>query len=101
MVDGNFLKDKVMEKYHTLRVQFEEAYKTYQEKLQIFNEEYTKAKQYLQLHKKGYREIQQKATECSTARSFADCKWRDVCCHPLHKYFKGYTNPEVTKYGIK
>jgi len=91
-----------MDKYNEIREDFEKAYKEYLEKLEIYNLEYEKGRIYVESHKCTYKELAEKAKDCSDSRIKANCLWNICLSHPLHYYVSGYLNPEISeKYGIK
>lgn len=91
-----------MEKYNAVRKAFWESYQEYLKKLEIYNLEYEKGKNYVQEHKCSYKELTEKATNCSNARVRANSLWNICLSHPLHYHVKGYPEPEINKkYGVK
>lgn len=90
-----------MKKYNELRQEFEESYQNYLKTLEEYNAEYERGKRYVLEHKKSYRELTEKATRCSNARIEANSLWNICLSHPLHRFFKGYSDPLTCKYGIK
>lgn len=90
-----------MERYDKLRQLLEEAYSDYQVKLEEYNLEYEKYKNYVIEHKSCPKELREKATICSDARAKANGLWNKCVSHPMHFYFKGYKNPPLCRYGIQ